>query len=138
MTTYAIYAKPNDRNAEDAIFVPDAFSWGGFILTGFWVLWNRMWIVSSIVIAVLFLGAALPPVLQFLVNVAVSVFLGLHGHDLLGWSLTRRGYSEIGLGAGSTLEEAELRFYANGADVPSAPSPVFKDFDALGLFGAKS
>ena len=91
MTTYAIYAKPNDRNAEDAIFVPDAFCWGGFILTGFWVLWNRMWIVSSIVIAVLFLGTTLPTVLQFLVNVGVSVFLGLHGHDLLGWTLKRRG-----------------------------------------------
>jgi hypothetical protein len=138
MTTYAIYAKPNDRNAEEAIFVPDVFCWGGFILTGFWVLWNRMWIVSSIVIAVLFIGTALPTILQFLVNVAVSVFLGLHGHDLLGWSLTRRGFSEIGLSAGSTLEEAELRFYADDASVPSLPAPGFKDFDALGLFGAKS
>lgn len=138
MTTYAIYAKPADRNAEDAIFVPDTFCWGGFILTGFWVLWNRMWIVSSIVIAVLFVGTALPTVLQFLVNVAVSVFLGLHGHDLLGWTLTRRGFSKIGVSAGSTLEEAELRFYADGVSNPSLPSPVFKDFDALGLFGAKS
>ena len=118
--------------------MPDAFSWGGFILTGFWVLWNRMWIVGIAVMAVLLLGTVLPPALQFLVNVAVSVFLGLHGNDLLGWSLARRGFSEIGLSAGSTSEEAELRFYANGADVPSAPSPVFKDFDALGLFGAKS
>ena len=138
MTTYAIYARSNDRNAEDAIFVPDTFCWGGFILTGFWVLWNRMWIVSSIVMAVLLLGTVLPPALQFLVNVAVSVFLGLHGNDLLGWSLTRRGLSEIGLSAGSTLEDAELRFYADNADVPSTHLPAFKDFDALGLFGAKS
>lgn len=138
MTTYAIYAKPNDRNAEDAIFVPDAFCWGGFILTGFWVLWNRMWIVSSIAIAVLFIGTALPTVLQFLVNVGVSVFLGLHGHDLLGWSLKRRGFSEVGLSAGNTLEEAEFRFYAEGSSTPSLPSPPLKEFDALGLFGAKS
>ena len=138
MTTYAIYARPADRNAQDAIFVPDAFSWGGFILTGFWVLWNRMWIVSAIVIAILFFGTALPPALQFLVNFAVSVLLGLHGHELLGWSLTRRGFSEIGLSAGSTLEEAELRFYADEVSVPSLPAPAFKEFDALGLFGAKS
>lgn len=138
MTTYAIYAKPADRNAEDAIFVPDAFSWGGFILTGYWVLWNRMWIVGIIVIAVLLLGTVLLPAMQFLVNVSVGVFLGLHGNDLLGWSLTRRGFSVIGLSAGSTLEEAELRFYADAADVPSTHLPAFKDFDALGLFGAKS
>lgn len=138
MTTYTIYAMPRDRNAEDAIFVPDAFSWGGFILTGFWVLWNRMWIVSAFVIAVLFFGTALPPTLQFLANVAVSVFLGLHGHDLLGWSLARRGYAEIGLCNGSSLEEAELRFYADGISTPFLPAPMSKDFDALGLFGAKS
>jgi hypothetical protein len=138
MTTYAIYAKPADRNAEDAIFVPDAFSWGGFILTGYWVLWNRMWIVGIIVIAVLLLGTVLPPAMQFLVNVSVGVFLGLHGNDLLGWSLKRRGFSVIGLSTGSTLEEAELRFYADGVSAPSLPAPVFKDFDALGLFGAKS
>jgi hypothetical protein len=138
MTTYAIYAKPSDRKAEDAIFVPDTFCWGGFILTGFWVLWNRMWIVSSIVIAVLFIGTALPTILQFLVNVGVSVFLGLHGHDLLGWSLKRRGFSEVGLSAGNTLEEAEFRFYAEGLSTPSFPSPPLKEFDELGLFGAKS
>jgi hypothetical protein len=138
MTTYAIYAMPSDRNAADAIFVPDAFSWGGFIFNGFWALWNRMWIVGAIVAAILLLGTVLPPVLQFLVNLAVGVLMGLHGNDLLGWSLARRGYSEIGLSNGSSLEEAELRYYADGVSAPSLPAPVFKEFDALGLFGAKS
>jgi hypothetical protein len=138
MTTYAIYAKPADRNVERAIFVPDAFSWGGFIFNGFWALWNRMWIVGAIVIATLLLGTLLPPALQFLVNVTVNVLMGLHGNDLLGWSLTRHGFSEIGLSAGNSLEEAEFRFYADGVNTPSMLSPPFKDFDALGLFGAKS
>ena len=138
MTTYAIYAKPNDRNAEGAIFVPDAFSWGGFVFTGFWALWNRMWIVGAIVISVAMLGSVLPPALQFLLNIAISILMGLHANDLLGWSLTRRGYSVIGLSNGSTLEEAELRFYADGVSTPPLPVPMFKEFDALGLFGAKS
>jgi hypothetical protein len=138
MTTYAIYAKPSDRNAEEAIFVPDAFSWGGFIFTGFWALWNRMWIAGSIVISITLLGSALPPALQFLLNLAISILMGLHANDLLGWSLARRGYFQIGLSSGSSLEEAELRFYADGISTPSLPAPMFKDFDALGLFGAKS
>ena len=138
MKTYAIYAKPADRNAERAIFVPDAFSWGGFIFNGFWALWNRMWIVGIIAIAILLLATVLPPALQFLVNVSISILMGLHGNDLLGWSLARRGLSEIGLSSGRTLEEAELRFYADEVSVPSLPAPVFKEFDALGLFGAKS
>jgi hypothetical protein len=36
------------------------------------------------------------------------------------------------------LEEAEFRFYAEGVNAPSMPSPLLRDFDALGLFGAKS
>ena len=138
MTTYSIYAKPHDAMAAEAIFLPESFSWGAFVFTWVWALWNRMWIVGIIVMAVLLLGTVLPPAMQFLVNVSVGVFLGLHGNDLLGWSLTRRGFSVIGLSAGSTLEEAELRFYADDADVPSTHLPAFKDFDALGLFGAKS
>ena len=138
MKTYAIYAKPNDRNAEEAIFVPEAFSWGGFVFTGFWALWNRMWIVGAIVLSIALLGSALPPALQLLLNLAISIFMGLHANDLLGLSLARRGFSQIGLSNGRTLEEAELRFYADGASVPSLPAPVFKEFDALGLFGAKS
>jgi hypothetical protein len=138
MTTYAIYAKPSDRNAADAIFVPDAFSWGGFVFTGFWALWNRMWIVGAIVLSIALLGSALPPALQFLLNLAISILMGLHANDLLGWSLARRGLSQIGLSNGRTLEEAELRFYADGVSAPSISPPLHKEFDALGLFGAKS
>jgi len=138
MTTYFIYAKSVDRNAEDAIFVRDAFSWGGFVFNGFWALWNRMWIVGAIVISIALLGSVLPPALQFLLNLGVSILMGLHGNDLLRWSLARRGFMEIALSKGSSLEEAELRFYADGFSAPFMPPPMFKDFDALGLFGAKS
>ena len=138
MTTYSIFAKPEDRNAQDAIFVSDGFSWGGFVFTGLWALWNRMWIAGTIVISISVLGSTLPTALQFLLSLAVSILMGLQGNDLLRWSLTRRGYSEIALSSGNSLEEAELRFYGDVDEVPSAPSPVRNDFDALGLFGAKS
>ena len=138
MTTYSIFAKPEDRNAQDAIFVSDGFSWGGFVFTGLWALWNRMWIVGSIVISISVLGSTLSTALQFLLSLAVSILMGLQGNDLLRWSLTRRGYSEIALSSGNSLEEAELRFYGDVDEVPSAPSPARNDFDALGLFGAKS
>jgi hypothetical protein len=138
MTTYSIYAKPNDRAAAEAIFLPDKFSWAGFVLTWVWALWNRMWIVAVLILSVMFIASALPAVPQFLLSIGVSILMGLHGNDLLGWSLARRGYTEIGLSNGRALEEAELRFYADGVIAPSLPAPVFKEFDALGLFGAKS
>ena len=138
MTTYSIYAKPEDRNAQEAIFVSDGFSWGGFVFTWLWALWNRMWIVGTIVISVTLLGSALPPALELLLSLAVSVLMGLHGNDLLAWSLARRGFLEIGLSSGDSLEEAELRFYGNEFDAPTAYPLAQTDFDALGLFGAKS
>ena len=138
MTTYSIFTKPQDGYAQDAIFVPDGFSWGGFVFTGFWALWNRMWIVSAIVISLSLLGTTLPPAAQLLLNLAVSAVMGLHGNDFLCWSLIRRGYSEIGLSSGDSLEEAELRFYGNETEVQAAPTPQRNDFEALGLFGARS
>ena len=136
MTTYSIYAKPND--AAGAVFLPDSFSWGAFVFTWVWALWNRMWIVAMLVVSVMFIASALPPVPQFLLALGVNFVMGLHGNDLLGWSLTRRRYSEIGLSNGGSMEEAELRFYAGGVETPALTSPIPVNHDVLGLFGNKS
>ncbi|MBZ0261067.1 MAG: DUF2628 domain-containing protein [Hyphomicrobiales bacterium] len=140
MTTYSIYARPDDRGAADAIFLPDGFSWRAFVFTWVWALWNRMWIVALLALSVMLIATALPTVPQFLLSLAVSLVMGLHGNDLLGWSLTRRRYAEIALSNGASLEEAELRFYAGDADVPAhhAPTVLPAAHDVLGLFGARS
>jgi len=77
---------------------------------------------------------------QYLLSIGVSILMGLHASDLLGWSLARRKYVEIGLSNGASLEEAELRFYAGDADVPAlhAPTVLPAAHDVLGLFGARS
>jgi hypothetical protein len=140
MTTYSIYAKPDDAMAAEAIFLPDKFSWGAFVFTWVWALWNRMWIVAVLILSVMFIASALPAVPQYLLALGVNIVMGLHGNDLLGWSLTRHKYAEIGLSNGGSLEEAEMRFYAGGDDAtapaPASPRPV--NHDVLGLFGSKS
>ena len=138
MTTYSIYAKPNDAAAAEAIFLPDSFSWGAFVFTWVWALWNRMWVVAALVLSLMLIASALPAVPQFLLGLGVSLVMGLHGNDLLGWSLTRRGLSEIALSNGGSMEEAELRFYADGVDAPAPASPMPVNHDVLGLFGARS
>ena len=138
MTTYSIYAKPDDAAAAEAIFLPDSFSWGAFVFTWIWALWNRMWIVAVLAIAVIFIASALPAVPQFLLALGVNLVMGFHGNDLRGWSLTRRGLSEIALSNGGSMEEAELRFYAERDDAPAIASPRPVNHDVLGLFGSKS
>jgi len=138
MTTYSIYARPDDRGAANAIFLPDGFSWKAFVFTWVWALWNRMWIVALLVLSVMLIASALPTVPQFLLSLAVNLVMGLHGNDLLGWSLTRRKYAEIALSNGASLEEAELRYYADGTDAAAKASPMPVNHDVLGLFGSKS
>jgi hypothetical protein len=86
----------------------------------------------------MFIASALPTVPQYLLALGINIVMGLHGNDLLGWSLKRRGLSEIALSNGGSLEEAELRFYADGADAPALASPMPVNHDVLGLFGSKS
>jgi hypothetical protein len=138
MTTYSIYAEPNDPAAAEAIFLPDRFSWGAFVFTWVWALWNRMWIVAALVVSVMFIASVLPTVPQFLLALGVNIVMGLHGNDLLGWSLTRRKYAEIALSNGGSMEEAELRFYAEEVNSPAPAAPMPVNHDVLGLFGSKS
>jgi hypothetical protein len=138
MKTYSIYAKENDTAAADAIFLSDGFSWGGFVFTWVWALWNRMWIVAVVVLAVTSVASLLPPVQEALLILGINLIMGLHGNDLLGWSLSRRGYSEIGLSHGSSLEEAELRFYSGETKTSAVPASTPVDHDTLGLFGVRS
>ena len=92
----------------------------------------------SLILSVMFIASALPTVPQYLLALGVNIVMGLHGNDLLGWSLTRRKYAEIGLSNGGSMEEAELRFYADGVDAPATASPMPVNHDVLGLFGSKS
>jgi hypothetical protein len=140
MATYAVYARPGDPL--NAVFVAEDFSWGAFAFTAFWALWNRMWIVAAVLLALLAITSALPIPLQFVFSTCLSFLLGFHGNDLLGWSLARRGYADAGLAAGSNLEAAELDFYS-GFDFaekaePPVPLPGIAAHEPLGLFDARN
>ena len=70
----------------------------------------------------------------------INLVMGFAGNDLYRWTLARRGFGEIGLAAGSDLDEAELRFFSALPETPAAaPAPVLRQLppsmpDALGLF----
>ena len=138
MKTYSIYAKENDTAAADAIFLSDGFSWGAFVFTWVWALWNRMWIVAVLALAAMAVASALPPLQEIVLALAINILMGLHGNELLGWSLARRGLAEVGLSQGSSLEEAELRFYSGETKTSAMPASTPVDHDTLGLFGARS
>jgi hypothetical protein len=127
MAVFTVYSKAGSH--EDAIFVEDGFSWGAFLFTGLWALWNRMWIVAAVVIAALIAlstgttAIGLSEGFAGLLNLALSLLFGLEAQDLKRWSLERRGYRQVGLISAADISEAELRFFGSvERDITIAPA----------------
>ncbi len=147
MALYSVHSKGDALR--DAIFVREGFSLTAFILTVAWALWNRMWIVTAVLVAIMSgfsaLGTwfGLNEMATGIINFAISLLFGLEAQDLRRWSLARRGYHQVGLTAGDSLEDAELRFFQSEVServaYPAAPVPHFRaehggGHEPLGLF----
>lgn len=122
MIVYTVYEPPDppaDRldRAESLVFVKEGFSWAAAVLTPFWLLANRMWIVLAG-----YLGGM--AVLQLMLNVggagqrmssllmiAVHVLFGFEADTLRRWTLDRNGWRVIGPAVGRNWAECERRFF---------------------------
>jgi Protein of unknown function (DUF2628) len=137
MKLYSVYAKPGEVRFENAVFVPQAFSWPAFVFGGFWALANRMWIVAAVMLAAWLALSLVPNGMNVFASLGIAMMAGIFAAELKEWSLRRRGYVDVGQAAGSDVEEAEVLFYAN---LTGAPPPVPEAFakstgaDPLGLF----
>jgi hypothetical protein len=134
------------RRADEVRFVREGFNWPAFVVPLLWLVVKGMWIVLMIAlaveIAIIALGASLK-LSDFVMTsfgLGINLVMGFAGNDLYRWTLARRGFGEIGLAAGSDLDEAELRFFSALPETPAAaPAPVLRQLppsmpDARGLF----
>ena len=123
----------------------EGFSWGAFVFTVLWALWQRMWVVGLLLFALtsgLAVAANLEligPGLASLLQLAVALVFGFEGRNLLISSLEGSGYRRVGLIQASTEESAELAYFAERAPAPvqaAAPSRLrAMPEDTLGMFG---
>ncbi len=124
MKTYTVHYRPESGVsmtglANDAILVKDGFSWPAFFVPFFWLLYNRMWIVFAVYLAIeiilaVIIGAfGLPDGFVFVCSLAISAIFGFQGNDLYRWSLERRRYKQHATVAASSLIDAEHRFFVN-------------------------
>ena len=159
MTVYMVFEPPGAggdpvRRAERVRFVHDRFSWSAFLLAPWWMLRHRLWLtLLGYVVAI----AVVPPVLWLaggrsgsvlLALVIINLLVGIEAATFRRWSLTRRGWRDLGIVIGDDLESAERRFFdsdaargpARGEPIPppSPPSPPplrpGPAGDVLGLF----
>ncbi len=137
MSVYTVHEPPRRgtdamAEAERFVFVRDGFYWWAFLLTPFWMLRYRLWLVLVIYLAVV---AGLDTVLHrvgasaFVVTVVgflISLLIGFEAGTLRRFTLRRQGWKNLGLVSGDDLEVAELRFFdgwVRNANTPrAAPS----------------
>jgi hypothetical protein len=109
-------------------FVRDGFYFWAFLLGPLWMLWRRLWLVTVLYFVLSIglqaglwaLGAS--SVVKFLVWFFLSLLIGFEAGTLRRWTLTRRGWKNLGIVVGDDLESAERHFFAAWVP-PAAQAP---------------
>ena len=122
MTVYTVHEPPSRAGAaasdvERFAFVRDGFSWWAFLLAPLWMLWHRMWLVligyvvvaAAIEVPVRMSGA--PATAASLIGILLGLLVGLEAGTLRRFTLSRRGWKNLGVVSGDDLEDAERRFF---------------------------
>jgi len=163
MAVFTVHAPPQQiGDAAQALdyfaFVRDGFSFWAFLLAPFWMLWHRMWLVLMLYVA---FSAGLETLVRVLgvsafavglIGIVISLAIGLEAATLCRFTLSRRGWKNVGVVSGDDREAAERRFFdawvsqpagqhdAAATAVPSAlntaaPMPrIPQPPDIIGLF----
>jgi hypothetical protein len=158
MSVYTVHEPPlragNLADPERFAFVRDGFYFWAFLLAPLWMLRHRMWlmlllyvvIVAGVEIAMRYAGAGAGAIA--LIELLIALLIGLEGGSLRRLALTRRGWKEVGVVVGASIEEAEHRFFEawtseisnsrRNPAVPPAPHsaspPPRTPPDVVGLF----
>jgi hypothetical protein len=116
MAIYVVMEPPRGRADADEIYVRDGFHWLGFLLPLVWLLWNRLWLETLVLLAVM-LGLGLlgetsgsTEMIVGGLTLLVSIYVGLEGSALRIWALRRRGYDEWGVVEAANRADAEVRY----------------------------
>jgi len=115
MTVYSVHVRDTGLRPNLAL-VKDGFSWPAAIFGFLWALVVGAWEVAAVLFVIqLVAGLAVPMLIgdatsQTVVQLGVSVVIGLIANELRRWSLDRRGMLEDAVVTAHDKEEAERRY----------------------------
>jgi hypothetical protein len=146
MSVYTVYEPPlkgheSVPDPERFVFVRDGFSFWAFLLTPLWMLRYRLWLAFTgyvIVAVALLVGLRLigaSATVTTLTSALLSLLVGFEAATLRRFTLSRRGWRNVGIVVGDDLESAERRFFdawagrawvdrSSGNAEPRAASPA--------------
>ncbi|MFN3230738.1 MAG: DUF2628 domain-containing protein [Alphaproteobacteria bacterium] len=111
-------------------FVPEGFSILALIFSFLWLFWYRLWLPGLVVLALSVALIAAPDALGLsqmtggLLRSVLAIAVALFAFDLRRAGLEARGFQEVGVTTGSSLEEAELRYFAKRLDLEAVEADV--------------
>ena len=125
------------------MFVRDGFSFWAFLLAPLWMLRHRLWLVLIgyvvVVGAIETAGAACPARRRRRESssaLLISLLVGLEAGTLRRFTLSRRGWKNVGVVGGDDLEDAERRFFDAWLRRTQSPSSATARADAAGARAA--
>jgi len=100
------------------VLVREGFSIGALIFGPLWLAAHRAWLpaVLSLLLSLLVLLLTHPAISTILM-LGLMLLQGLSGHDLVRWSVARRGYLESNVVTGRNEDEAWLRLLDSRPDL---------------------
>jgi Protein of unknown function (DUF2628) len=134
MSVYTVHEPPLRAadaapNPERFVFVRDGFYFWAFVLTPLWLLWRRLWLIFLLYAliaggtetAMHYTGIGSGWVI--LVQLLISLLIGVEASTLQRFSLRRRGWKNVGVVSGDKLEDAEQRFFDSWVRAASGKRP---------------
>src|SRR6516162_2467482 len=122
MSVYTVYEPPlkahqSAPDPERFVFVRDGFSFWAFLLGPWWMLRHRLWLAFvcyvilavALSIALRLIGAS--AAVAIIAGALFSLLVGFEAATLRRFTLSRRGWRNVGLVVGDDLESAERRFF---------------------------
>ncbi|SNY90504.1 Protein of unknown function [Cohaesibacter sp. ES.047] len=117
MPSYTIYEKPGlpvEQAIDSAVMVKQQHSMLAFFLPVVWILVKRLWIVlfAYLIIssAAVTLETILPIWASMLVTLLMSLWISVEAPNLIGWTLQRNGYVEVGSLFAEDRDHCERRY----------------------------
>lgn len=119
MQAYTIYIKKDKDSIIGIEYIPEGFTWLGFILNGFWLIYHRLWrpfaffILTILMLNQMEYADVITPTVSMIVLSGLSLYIGLAGHDMMRKRLERKGYELHDVVFASSDAEAGLKYIKN-------------------------
>ena len=115
MRVFTVYVK--DADAKNLVVVSDGVSKWGLLFGPLWALYNRMWLISAVSFAILFVAQNFTQLFsgylsQFISNL-LMISYWLFANDLIAYKLVKNNYHLQDIVIANNEEEAELSYLRN-------------------------